>query len=224
MSFDYSETYLYKLHKLTNSLDKVFDQNLRQHANIGLSQFSLLLSVNQHQPVKQRAVAKFLDLSTSAISRQVDIASQNGWVSISGADEDKRAQVLNLTAKGKATITKGMAALEEHVFSIFNHDNTQTNLMEHIEVLQANITALNGSLRPTLQTNYDTLPKATDLFQANGGDINRAVIDVQKTVGHHVSAAWWTKHIGNAKNNLATAKRFDDAYAHYVQQIAELDH
>lgn len=223
MSFDYSETYLYKLHKLTNSLDKVFDQNLRQYANIGLSQFSLLLSVNQHQPVKQRAVAKFLDLSTSAISRQVDIASQNGWVSISGADKDKRAQVLNLTAKGKATITKGMAALEEHVFSIFSHDNTQTNLMEHIEVLQANITALNGSLRPVLQTSYDTLPKATDLFQVNGGDINRAVIDVQKAVGHHVSAAWWTKHIDNAKNNLATAKRFDDAYARYVQQIADLD-
>lgn len=223
MSFDYSQTYLYKLHKLTNSLDRVIDQNLRHHTNIGLSQFSLLLSINQHQPATQRVIADFLDLSASAISRQVDIAEQSGWITISGVKKDKRARVLTLTEKGLSAIQQGIASLEEHVLHIFNHDNAQANLMEHIDILQSNIAALGGSLQPILKNSYDTIPKAADLFEANGGDINRAVIDVQKAVGHHVSAKWWAKNIGKTANDATTAKRFDEAYARYVQQIVELE-
>lgn len=223
MDSDYSQTYLYKLHKLTNSLDKTFDQTLRRHAGIGLSQFTLLLSVAQHQPATQRTIAYFLDLSAGAISRQVAIAEQNGWIKISGADKDKRAQILSITSRGKTVIDKGMQTLEQHAFSIFNHSGTHTHLMEHIDLLLGNIGALGSDISPTLTMQGHDLPKAADLFLTNGGDLNRAVIDIQKAVGHHVSAQWWTKNIGKSTNDLATAKRFDDAYRQYVQQIAELD-
>jgi hypothetical protein len=89
--------------------------------------------------------------------------------------------------------------------------------------LQGNIDGLSGTLRPALKTDYSTLPKAVDLFRSNGGDINRAVIDVQRAVGHHVSEKWWTKNIGKSANDEATAKRFDDAYNRYIQQIAYID-
>ncbi len=223
MDSDYSQTYLYKLHKLTNSLDKTFDQTLRRHAGIGLSQFTLLLSVAQHQPATQRTIAEFLDLSAGAISRQVAIAQQNGWIKVADANKDKRAQILSITNKGKTLAETGLQTLERHVFSIFNHSGAHTHLMEHIDLLLGNIGALDSGVSPALAPQGHDLPKAADLFLTNGGDLNRAAIDIQKTVGHHVSPQWWTKNIGDAANDLATAKQFDKAYKHYVQQIAELD-
>lgn len=223
MDIDYSQTYLYKLHKLTNSLDKVFDRTLRRHADIGLSQFTLLLSVAHHQPVTQRMIADFLDLSAGAISRQVDIARQNNWITVTSTSKDKRAQVLKLAMEGETKISAGMTALEQHVFQIFNHSGASTHLSEHLDLLLGNIQTIDTGIVPALSIQNNILPKAADLFLTNGGDLNRAVIDIQKAVGHHVSDTWWANNIGKSTNDLATAKRFDDAYNHYVQQIAELD-
>lgn len=139
MDFDFSQTYLYKLHRLTTSLDTLFDQKLRQYSSIGLSQFTLLLSIAQHQPASQRTIASFLDLSPGAISRQVEIARQNGWLTVRSDPKDRRGQILRLTPAGSAMITHGLTTLEVHVFSIFQDENKQTNLMDHIEILQGHV-------------------------------------------------------------------------------------
>lgn len=139
MPFDFSQTYLYKMHKLTTSLDTMFDQNLRTYADIGLSQFTLLLSVQQYQPVTHRTVATFLGISPGAISRQVEIANTNKWITIQTDAKDRRKQHLVLTTKGEKKITEGIAVLEQNVFHIFNNENMQTNLMDHINQLQSNI-------------------------------------------------------------------------------------
>ena len=142
MSFDFSQTYLYKIHRLTNSLDTIFDTTLRKHAGISLSQFTLLLSVNQHQPTTQRHVATFLGVSPGAISRQVEIANKNKWISIQTPPDNRRSHTLYITAQGEAMIATGIAALEKRVFHIFDDENIQTNLMRHIERLQKNIDCL----------------------------------------------------------------------------------
>ncbi len=142
MSFDFSQTYLYKMHRLTNSLDQAFDTALRQHANIGLSQFSLLLSIQQQEPVSQSNVARYLDVSPAAVSRQVDQAVKNGWVNQVECDGDRRTQELRITNAGKDKIQQGIAGLENGVFDIFKDDNRQTNLMDHIDTLQLNINKL----------------------------------------------------------------------------------
>jgi DNA-binding MarR family transcriptional regulator len=139
MDFDFSQTYLYKMHRLTTSLDAVFDTNLRKHADIGLSQFTLLLSVQQYQPTSQRQIVTFLDISPGAISRQVEIAQSKNWIVINGDVTDRRKQLLSLTATGEKKITAGLDALEKYVFNIFNDENKQTNLMHHMQLLQANI-------------------------------------------------------------------------------------
>lgn len=139
MDFDFSQTYLYKLHRLTTSLDTLFDQKLRQYSGIGLSQFTLLLSVAQHQPIGQRTIAQFLDLSPGAISRQVEIARQNKWLTVKNDPKDRRGQILKLTAAGEQLIASGIATLQEHVFAIFDDENKQTNLMDHINILQQHI-------------------------------------------------------------------------------------
>jgi len=142
MSFDFSQTYLYKMHRLTNSLDQVFDTALHRQAGIGLSQFSLLLSVYQFQPVSQAYVARFLDISRPAVSRQVDLAVQNGWLEVVESEKDRRSQQLRITNEGKQRIEKGIKVLEHDVFDIFKDENHQASLMDHITMLQQNIDAL----------------------------------------------------------------------------------
>lgn len=139
MDFDFSQTYLYKMHRLTTSLDALFDTKLRQHADIGLSQFTLLLSVKQLQPATQRHLASFLGISPGAISRQVELALKSRWITLAHDTTDRRKQHLSLTPAGQKKITTGVNALEKHVFQIFDDDNVQTNLMHHILLLQANI-------------------------------------------------------------------------------------
>ncbi len=134
----YSETYLYKLHRLTNSLDRLFDQTLHTYARIGLTQFKLLLTVQQLGLVQQRKVAIFLEFSPAAISRQVDIAHHQGWIRVQGTVHDRRSRLLQLTAAGAVAIDKGIAALEQHAFKIFADDKRQAGLMDHIDVLLTN--------------------------------------------------------------------------------------
>lgn len=140
MKVDYSQTYLYKLHRLTNSLDKLFDQTLRNHADISFSQFTLMLSIDKHQPTTQRTIADFLDLSPGAISRQVDVARQNGLISVSGVASNRRAQSISLTQNGEAAITRGLNALEQHVFHLFDRSDDSMHLMGHIDMLSNRIT------------------------------------------------------------------------------------
>lgn len=142
MAFDFSQTYLYKMHKLTSSLDAAFDRNLRLYSGIGLSQFTLLLSVQQHQPATQRTIATFLGISPGAISRQVELAQKEGFITVKSNANDRRSQTLSLTSSGSDKIKEGIKILEECVFDVFKDDNTQTNLMQHIILLQENIDQL----------------------------------------------------------------------------------
>lgn len=145
VSFDFSQTYLYKMHRLTSSLDQAFDTALRRSADIGLSQFSLLLTVQQFHPVTQTAVANFLDISKPAVSRQVDLAIKNGWVKVVERDNDHRTQELRLTHEGKQKVQDGITVLENDVFDVFKDDNQQTDLMNHITTLQQNIDRLENN-------------------------------------------------------------------------------
>lgn len=136
---DFSQTYLYKMHRLTNSLDQAFDDNLRRHTDIGVSQFTLLLSVQQLGPVAQTNVAHFLGVSAGAISRQVDIGIGNNWLDIKPDPKDRRKQLLIITESGKQKVVEGVKGLEHGVFDVFKDENRQTNLMDHIETLQRNV-------------------------------------------------------------------------------------
>lgn len=63
------------------------------------------------------------------------------------------------------------------------------------------------------------IPKARALFR---GDINAAVIAVQKTTGVEITPAWWEQKVGNNGTAEEILDRFDRAYeAEFGQQIAD---
>jgi hypothetical protein len=57
------------------------------------------------------------------------------------------------------------------------------------------------------------IPKARQLFR---GDINEAVIQVQKLTGVEITAAWWDQNVGNNGSTESILDRFDKAYAQEV--------
>jgi hypothetical protein len=54
------------------------------------------------------------------------------------------------------------------------------------------------------------IPKARDLFK---GDINEAVIAVQKSTGIEITPSWWDENVGNQGTAEEILDRFDTAYA-----------
>lgn len=140
-NLDVRETYLYKLHLITNKLDAFFDGVLRKHAGIGLTQFLFLQSVRQSQPVRQGRVAELLMLTPAAVSRQVEVAKSKGWITTIRYDEDadRRVQVVTITDKGKERLQSGLEALERYAFYIFKDQDNPHSLMEHIDTLLANM-------------------------------------------------------------------------------------
>lgn len=57
------------------------------------------------------------------------------------------------------------------------------------------------------------IPKARELYK---GDINEAVIDVQKATGVEIDDAWWNENVGNDGTSDEILDRFDKAYPQYV--------
>lgn len=59
----------------------------------------------------------------------------------------------------------------------------------------------------------EEIPKARKLFR---GDINDAVIRVQKATGVEITPAWWSANVGNNGSTEQILDKFDKAYATYV--------
>jgi DNA-binding MarR family transcriptional regulator len=140
-STEFSQTYLYKIHTLSSTLDKAFDMILRTYADLTLSQFMVLMAISEHDTINQRKVAQYLSLSAVAIKRQVDIAEYKTWVKPL-PDGSIRGTRLQLTRQGEIALHAGLQALEDHLFHIFDDHNRSTNLMQHLNMLLSSARAV----------------------------------------------------------------------------------
>ena len=61
----------------------------------------------------------------------------------------------------------------------------------------------------------ENIPKARALFK---GDINAAVIAVQKATGIEITKSWWETNVGDNGTAEEILDRFDNAYQKYVAE------
>lgn len=61
------------------------------------------------------------------------------------------------------------------------------------------------------------IPKARQLYS---GDINDAVIKVQKATGVEISKSWWDQKVGNNGSSEDILDRFDREYEKFVAERA----
>lgn len=229
MKIDYSQTYVYKLHTLSSTLDKAFDEVLIKNADISFSQFSLLLSINQFGTASQQSIAGFLHVSPAAVSRQVEVAQRNGHVKVKAFKDNRRQNSISLSPRGHDVIQEGYDALQKHLFKIFDDDDKSLSLMQHIDLLFRNtkgvideqdrktktINPKKNQINRKEKNMSNQIPKARKLFR---GDINDAVIRVQKATGVHINDGWWFSKVGNQGSTEQILDRFDKHYPDFVKQ------
>ena len=141
-SHDFSNSYLYKLHHLAESFYAVLDQRARLDTGIGLSHAILLTVIDQQQPISQQQVATFLDITPGAVSRQVELAIQNGWIIVHEDQYDHRKQLLVTTPEGKQVVRDIYDRLKDLADTILEHKGEKLDLMSHLEHLQENVDSI----------------------------------------------------------------------------------
>ena len=65
------------------------------------------------------------------------------------------------------------------------------------------------------ETELPDIPKSKEIY---GGDINDAVIAVQKITGYEITPEWWTKYVGNDGSTEEILERFDTAFEKFVRE------
>lgn len=103
----YSE-FGYYIHRVVALLDKRGDELFRREAGISLRQFLLLrlFDTNDATLPSQQIIAERLGIAKSAVSRHIDIARKQGWISVNTSASSRRQHTLTLAPAGKAVLTQ----------------------------------------------------------------------------------------------------------------------
>jgi DNA-binding MarR family transcriptional regulator len=109
----YSE-FGYYIHRVAALLDKRGDAMFRGELGISLRQFLLLRLVDMGAPTpSQQLIANRLGIAKSAVSRHIDIARRNGWISVDVSAESRRQNSLTLTLAGRELLARAQTLIGE---------------------------------------------------------------------------------------------------------------
>jgi MarR family transcriptional regulator, transcriptional regulator for hemolysin len=114
-----SKEITYKIHKAVFLLDKMSDQILQDRLSLGFSQFLVLMVLAGQSKVPQKFVASQLDQTQAAVSRQIDILVDLGYVSRERNPDSRREYVLNLTKTGLKAYRQGFEAIDQRFDKLF---------------------------------------------------------------------------------------------------------
>jgi DNA-binding MarR family transcriptional regulator len=132
-----SKEITYKIHKAVFLLDKMTDQILQDQLGLGFSQFLVMMALAKQPRVPQKHVAKALDQTQAAVSRQIDILVDLGLVSRDMNPDSRREYVLSLTKRGEKKYREGLARVDERFDKLFNVWNSgeKSNLLRCLDKL-----------------------------------------------------------------------------------------
>ena len=107
------------LHRLVFLMDKIADHLLQKNLHLTFSQFRILVSVLKHDKPTQADIAKLLDISPAAISRQIELLSSKRLILSSRSSKNHREHPLQLSPLGKAQISKAIDIMGGSFQSIY---------------------------------------------------------------------------------------------------------
>lgn len=68
---------------------------------------------------------------------------------------------------------------------------------------------------PETKNQLPDIPKSKEIYS---GDINDAVITIQKVTGYEITPEWWAKYVGNDGSTEEILERFDTAFENFVRE------
>lgn len=108
----YSE-FGYYLHRVARLIDKRGDELFRTQLGLSMRQFLLLrlIEAGSSTPPSQQDIADRLGIVKSAVSRHIEIAENNDWLTVIVSTVSRRQNMLALTPKGKLLLQKAKKLL-----------------------------------------------------------------------------------------------------------------
>ncbi|MBX4187791.1 MAG: MarR family transcriptional regulator [Candidatus Doudnabacteria bacterium] len=134
---DQSKEITFKIHKAVFLLDKMCDQILQDRLGLGFSQFLVLMTLAGMPKAPQKSVAKSLDQTQAAVSRQLDLLVDQGYVSRERNPDSRREYVLSLTKSGEKKFRQGLSEIDQRydkLFQIWKKDE-KNNLLGCLDKL-----------------------------------------------------------------------------------------
>jgi DNA-binding MarR family transcriptional regulator len=120
----------YSLHKVVYLLDKLAEDQLKEKLGITFSLFRILIAID-NKTVSQCEIARYWEMTEAAVSRQIDILDEKGFISREKDKENRRQNNLSLTETGKKILKQSVDVLEEtHAKMYQNLDKKELELLE----------------------------------------------------------------------------------------------
>jgi DNA-binding MarR family transcriptional regulator len=109
---------LYLVQHTGDMLDRQLDQRLQEQLGIGMSQYKVLVLLEQQPEQGQRILADSLGQTEAAVSRQITLLGRKGYIQGRINDVNRRQHLVAITPKGakllaaaRQTISRDMASL-----------------------------------------------------------------------------------------------------------------
>ena len=129
------QTYIYKLDRLKLLIQKEIDAILgNQFRTLTMSQFFLLFAVKDLVNPNQNEIAKYLNISPPAISRQVTVAEGSNFIRVSRIGDLNQSKV-SLTDDGLSIFNQAYKIINKHLEHIFKYSEDLAGLSDHLDGL-----------------------------------------------------------------------------------------
>ena len=109
----YIETFSYKIHALTYTIDTLASAVLKANSKINFPQFLILLCFIENQGQTQRFAADWLQLTEATVSYMIKRMVKEGHLRVELNPHDKRNKKIYATRKGVKEINHIYPLLEE---------------------------------------------------------------------------------------------------------------
>jgi DNA-binding MarR family transcriptional regulator len=137
----------FKIHALSQLMDKGAEQVLQEKMGISYSHFLILLILKNYGPSSQKEVANMLAVTPAAISRQIDALIEANLLRRQSRNGSRREYELSLTAKGEEKVVTSRQILVKR-FDVLLQDVNLYEIEVFNRVLDHLLAGLNHNLKP----------------------------------------------------------------------------
>ena len=124
----------YLLQHTASTLYRQSDQVLQERLGLGMSQFKILLMLQSHPHIQQRALADYLGQTEASISRQIKLLCDKGMLSMEINPKNRREHLTWLTTKGVKLVQAAQDILAEYHAPVFDQFSDKES-QQFIELL-----------------------------------------------------------------------------------------
>ena len=121
-----------KLHHAVFLLQKQADALLLQHHAISFMQAMILNIIKHHPDTTQHYIGQCTRFTPGAVSRQIEVLVEKGYVTRTTQTDNRRAQSIKLTQNGAELVDREFTSLNDQLLHSFSNMNEyEQQQLEH---------------------------------------------------------------------------------------------